>query len=116
MAGGYQTWPLIQFSVIGEAWRLYKRHWVVWSLAMLIVMTGYGIVAGGVARDSGRWPPSWARRLPGVSDSAGACLAVPRLERRQQLFPGRNDPHGEQPASGSRPADRRPVFRHRRLV
>jgi hypothetical protein len=48
MAGGYQTWPLIQFSVIGEAWRLYKRHWVVWSLAMLIVMTGYGIVAGGL--------------------------------------------------------------------
>jgi hypothetical protein len=48
MAGGYQTWPLIQFSVIGDAWRLYKRHWVVWSLAMLIVMTGYGIIASGL--------------------------------------------------------------------
>jgi hypothetical protein len=48
MAGGYQTWPLIQFSVIGEAWRLYKRHWFVWSLAMLIVMTGYSIIAGGL--------------------------------------------------------------------
>ena len=48
MAGGYQTWPLIQFSVIGEAWRLYKRHWLVWSLAMLIVMTCYGVVAGGL--------------------------------------------------------------------
>ena len=49
MAGGYQTWPLIQFSVIGEAWRLYKRHWFVWSLAMLIAMTGYSIVTGGYA-------------------------------------------------------------------
>jgi hypothetical protein len=48
MAGGYQTWPLIQFSVIGEAWRLYKRHWFIWSLAMLIVMTGYGIVTGAL--------------------------------------------------------------------
>jgi hypothetical protein len=48
MAGGYQTWPLIQFSVIGEAWRLYKRHWIVWSLAMLIVTTGYSIVTGGM--------------------------------------------------------------------
>ena len=48
MAGGYQTWPLIQFGVIGEAWQLYKRHWFIWSLAMLIVMTGYGIVAGGL--------------------------------------------------------------------
>jgi uncharacterized membrane protein len=44
MAGGYQTWPLIQFRVIGEAWRLYKRHWFVWSVAMLIVMTGYALV------------------------------------------------------------------------
>jgi hypothetical protein len=48
MADGYQSSPLIQFNVIGEAWRLYKRHWVVWSLAMLIVMTGYSIVAGGL--------------------------------------------------------------------
>ena len=103
MAGGYQTWPLIQFSVIGEAWRLYKRHWFVWSLAMLIVMTGYGIVDRWTARDSRRRPAPRARRLPAVSDAAGACLAVPCLERRQQLLPGRNDPHGEQPASGSRP-------------
>jgi hypothetical protein len=49
MAGGYQTWPLIEFSVIGDAWRLYKRHWVVWSMAMLIVMTGYSIVAGALS-------------------------------------------------------------------
>ncbi len=66
MAGGYQTWPLIQFSVIGEAWRLYKRHWVVWSLAMLIVMTGYSVVAGGCSLF---WTTttSRARRLSGVS-------------------------------------------------
>jgi hypothetical protein len=48
MAGGYQTWPLIQFNVIGEAWRLYKRYWFVWSLAMLIVMTGYSFVTASV--------------------------------------------------------------------
>jgi uncharacterized membrane protein len=46
MAGGYQTWPLVQFSVIGEAWRQYKRHWVVWSLATLIVMVCFSVAVG----------------------------------------------------------------------
>jgi hypothetical protein len=47
MTGGqHLSWPLVQFSVFGAAWRLYKRHWFVWSLAMLIVMFGYGIVNG----------------------------------------------------------------------
>jgi uncharacterized membrane protein len=41
-------WPLIRFGVIGEAWQLYKRHWVVWSLAMLIVMIGYAVVNGAL--------------------------------------------------------------------
>jgi hypothetical protein len=48
MAGGYATWPLIRFSVIGEAWKQYKKHWVVWSLAMLIVMTGYSVITAGL--------------------------------------------------------------------
>ena len=48
MAGGYQTWPLVRFSVIGEAWKLFKQHWIVWSLAMLIVMTGYSVVTAGL--------------------------------------------------------------------
>jgi hypothetical protein len=48
MAGGYQTWPLIQFNTIGEAWRLYKRHWLVWSLAMLIVLMCYSFVTGAL--------------------------------------------------------------------
>ena len=39
-------WPLVRFSVVGEAWRLYKRHWVVWSLAMLIVLVGFSAVNG----------------------------------------------------------------------
>jgi hypothetical protein len=39
-------WPSVRFGIIGEAWRLYKRHWVVWSLAMLIVMIGYSLVTG----------------------------------------------------------------------
>jgi uncharacterized membrane protein len=48
MAGGYQTWPLVRFNVIGEAWKLYKQHWIVWSLAMLIVMTGYSVMTAGL--------------------------------------------------------------------
>ena len=48
MAGGYATWPLIRFGVIGEAWKQYKKHWVAWSLAMLIVMTGYSVITAGL--------------------------------------------------------------------
>jgi hypothetical protein len=48
MAGGYQSWPVIQFGVISEAWRQYKRHWFVWSLAMLLVTTAYSFVIGGI--------------------------------------------------------------------
>ena len=47
MTGGeHVSWPLVQFSIIGEAWRLYKRHWIVWSLAMLVCLVGYAIVNG----------------------------------------------------------------------
>jgi hypothetical protein len=50
------SWPLVQFSVIGEAWHLYKRHWFVWSLAMLIVMVGFALVNGSLLAllDGGR--------------------------------------------------------------
>jgi uncharacterized membrane protein len=40
--------PLLRFNVIGDAWRLYRRHWVVWSLAMLIVLIGDSIVSTAV--------------------------------------------------------------------
>ena len=33
-----------------RGWRLYKRHWFVWSLATLIVAVGYSIVTGAVYR------------------------------------------------------------------
>ena len=39
-------WPVVRFNVIGDAWRLYQRHWVVWSLAMLIVLIGSSAVGG----------------------------------------------------------------------
>jgi uncharacterized membrane protein len=39
-------WPLVPFGVIGEAWQLYKRHWVVWSLATLIVMACDSLASG----------------------------------------------------------------------
>ncbi|MFI5454557.1 MAG: hypothetical protein ACHRXM_03815 [Isosphaerales bacterium] len=50
-------WPLVRFGVIGEAWQLYKRHWVVWSLAMLIVMTCYSLINGVLA--------AWLHEGPG---------------------------------------------------
>jgi uncharacterized membrane protein len=48
-------WPLIRFSVIGDAWRLYKQHWFVWSVATLLVLCCdsaingalHGLVKGG---------------------------------------------------------------------
>jgi hypothetical protein len=46
MAYGYSPRREIPFRVIGDAWRLYKRHWAVWSLAALIAMTGFAIVDG----------------------------------------------------------------------
>ncbi len=30
------TWPTIRLGAIGEAWELYKRHWKVWSVTMLV--------------------------------------------------------------------------------
>jgi hypothetical protein len=41
-------WRLVRFNVIGDAWRLYRRHWFVWSLAMLIVLIGSSLVIGAV--------------------------------------------------------------------
>ncbi len=38
--------PMIKFNLIGRAWRLYQRHSLVWSLAMLIVMLVHGLVSG----------------------------------------------------------------------
>ena len=41
-------WPMIRFSVIEDAWRLYRRHMGIWSLAILLVVIGYGAVSGTV--------------------------------------------------------------------
>ena len=69
MAGGYRTWPLVQFNVIGEAWRLYKRHWVVWSLTALIVTVCF-LRGVRYLHDDPRW--SGARRWRGsVADQSG---------------------------------------------
>ncbi len=58
-------WPLVRFSVVGEAWRLYKRHWVVWSLAMLIVLVGFSAVNGALSAvlKTGRGPHLGGFRL-----------------------------------------------------
>jgi hypothetical protein len=43
------AWPAVRFGAIGDAWRLYRRHWSVWSLttlvAMICVAVGEGIAA-----------------------------------------------------------------------
>jgi hypothetical protein len=66
MSFGQPPWPEIRFNVIGDAWRLYKRHWVVWSVTVLIVLAGNMIGTGIIASVLGhhghghhggyRWP------------------------------------------------------------
>jgi uncharacterized membrane protein len=49
--------PLLRFSVIGDAWRLYQRRWWTWSIAMLIVMIAYSLVGSALFSLIGeRWP------------------------------------------------------------
>ena len=48
MSTDHSTWPLVRFGVIKDAWRLYKQHAMVWSLAMLIVMAANAVVNGVV--------------------------------------------------------------------
>ena len=62
MASVETAWPAVRLGAIGEAWRLYRRHWGVWSLTMLvaIVVRGdrrgnrHGAAAHGLARDAWR--------------------------------------------------------------
>jgi uncharacterized membrane protein len=49
--------PLLRFSVIGDAWRLYRRRWWTWSMAMLIVLIAYSLVGTALfALFDERWP------------------------------------------------------------
>ena len=57
MNAEHVTWPLIRFGVIKEAWRLYKQHAFVWSLATLIVMAAFGVVNGALLAVFGRGEP-----------------------------------------------------------
>jgi hypothetical protein len=65
--GGHISWPLVQFTIIGEAWRLYTRQWVVWSMAMLISLAGYAVVNGTLIAIVGDQPTSAGRCLVGLS-------------------------------------------------
>jgi uncharacterized membrane protein len=40
--------PMVRFSVIKEAWRLYKQHAMVWSVAVLLMMAASGVVNGAL--------------------------------------------------------------------
>lgn len=46
MASVETAWPTVRFAAISEAWRLYRRHWGVWSLTMLVSMIGVAIGEG----------------------------------------------------------------------
>jgi hypothetical protein len=46
MASVETAWPAVRFGAISEAWRLYRRHWGVWSLTMLVSMVGVAIGEG----------------------------------------------------------------------
>ncbi len=46
MAVGDTAWPTVQLGSIGEAWRLYRRYWGVWSLTMLVSIVGAAIGEG----------------------------------------------------------------------
>jgi hypothetical protein len=66
-------WPMIRFGVIREAWGLYKRHWVVWSLATLIVMACDCLISGTLLAwlDQGPGPRPGGFRLflPGTVEA-----------------------------------------------
>ena len=62
------------FSVMEDAWRLYRRHPGIWSLAILIVVIGYGAISGTVLAALGLDRPvgRGGFRLP-LTPGAGAC-------------------------------------------
>ena len=113
--GAHVSWPLVQFSIIGEAWRLYKRQWFVWSVTMLIVMVGYSVVNGSllaILDDRRPHHPGGFR----MTLSMGQGLALPHLHHEHGPLPWWNDPDGEQTGPRARAPDWRSVFRHGCLV
>ena len=40
------AWPKVRFGAIGEAWSLYRRHWQVWSLTMLVAVVCSALADG----------------------------------------------------------------------
>ena len=106
---------MIQFGVIGEAWRLYKRHWFVWSLAMLIVLACYGFVTGTLLSFLG------VRHLGGPGGFRLFLMPgrhmLPFLVSNvvTSFFLGGMIRMASNQLRAAAP-DRRPVLRHRRLV
>jgi hypothetical protein len=44
MSSDQSTWPLVRFRVIKDAWGLYKRHALIWSATVLIMMAANACV------------------------------------------------------------------------
>lgn len=76
------AWPGVRFGVIGDAWRLYRRHAGVWSLASLVALLcaalGTGIAAGALGIAS-HGPLGGLVGFPGPGGnlvSAMVCFAI----------------------------------------
>jgi uncharacterized membrane protein len=69
--------PLLRFSVIGDAWRLYQRRWWTWSTAMVIVLIANSVIGSALFALFGEhWPGGRGGfRLP-PSPHAGALHYV----------------------------------------
>ncbi len=46
MASVETAWPAVRFGAIREAWHLYRRHWQVWSLTMLVAVVCAALAEG----------------------------------------------------------------------
>jgi hypothetical protein len=72
MAMVQTAWPTVRFGVIGEAWRLYRRHWGVWSMTALVALlcasVGSGMAAGALGI-AGHGPLGMLLGFPGPGPS-----------------------------------------------
>jgi hypothetical protein len=93
--------PILRFNVIGDAWRLYRRHAGIWSLTILLVLIGYSVVSamllallgvkGPVGRGGFRLPltPTTSAIHYLVSTAVGAFFVGGLMRMASQQVRGR---------------------------
>ena len=92
-------WHPVRLNAIGEAWSLYRRHWGVWSLTMLVA---WACVTIGTGLCTLLLRTASIGMFGGLFGLGGAGLWVvhPGLDHRRFLS-GRNDPDGRQPGAAA---------------